>query len=42
MTFNVKEKGVYTPLIEIDYTSGTSKENSENRYFSVPLTITVK
>jgi len=42
MTFNIEEKGTYTPLLEIDYTSGTSKENSEDRYFSVPLTITVK
>lgn len=42
MTFNITEKGVYTPILEIDYTSGTSKENSEDRYFSVPLTITVK
>ena len=42
MTFNIAEKGTYTPLLEIDYTSGTSKENSEDRYFSVPLTITVK
>ena len=42
MTFSITEKGTYTPLLEIDYTSGTSKENSEDRYFSVPLTIKVK
>ncbi len=42
MTFKVTEKGVYNPILEIDYTSGTNKENSEDRYFAVPLTITVK
>lgn len=42
LTFTVNDKGTFSPCVEIDYTSGLTKQSASSHYLEIPLTITIK